>query len=461
MNDQSKARDGARLDGSPIAPLPGGPSAGFLVWGLESEGYVSEEYLLPGVADVCEPISMIDGLGQLTHPPTPPDVFVARSLDFKPKVLETAVPFVTRLIVYRPHDPARFSGNVLVECLHAGGGGHSITFRTIHPFGLRNGDVFVCVQHPSNFDEVKAHDPERYRAMQTPSKSHIWRMIAEAGRAARQGRLAGLTDYKVERQYLSGRSFTGVTTAAFANYHHQTAKLDNGANVFDGYIPMACGHEVRPLDVPVIRINTQSDFALFGLHTRTRDSDEPGKQTRLYEIAGAHHYFKYAPPVGTPPPVAAGRADGEQPGPPGTPEWLESYGPGTRPNDMLIRLMVTATFANLYSWTRGGPPPPRAPMYETTSDGKLVLDSTGAAHGGLRLPQLEVPAATFGAGEGKFYLHGYSTPFTPEELRARYGSREAYLAKFRAAVDRAVVDRWLLADDAGVMLSAAEAVRFD
>lgn len=446
-----------------LEPLPGGASAGFLVWDLASSGYVSEEYLLPGFADVAEPIAMVDGL----RGPGPLGrfglsvQFVSRGLEFRPKVLAPGAPFVTRVIVYRPRDPARFSGNVLTECLHVGGGGHPVLFRTIHPFGMKNGDVFVGIQHPYNFDEVRAKDPERYSALHAADHSQIWGMISEAGKAVRQGRFAGLKDYKVRRQFLSGRSYTGMVTSAFANYHHQTAKLDNGDHIFDGYFPICAGYRVRELDVPVIRLNTLSEYAWFGMDTRQPDSDEPGRQTRLYEIAGGCHYFKYALPTGQAPVPGRGAAEGEGGVPVGAPEWLASFGPGTRQNDLPIRLLVSAAFDNLYRWTRGGPAPPRAPMFETTADGLPALDPLGNVLGGVRMPHLEVPASTYGAGDGEFRLFGYATPFTGAELRRLYGSREAYLARFKKALDRSVQERWFLPEDAPLLMGDAEAVRFD
>jgi len=436
---------------APIAPLSGGPSAGFLVWDLASAGYVSEEYLLPGRADIAEPIAMGDGLaGQ----------FVARPLDFQPKILQRDAPYVTRVIVYRPRNPSRFSGNVLTECLHVGGGGHAVTFRTIHPFAMGNGDIFVGVQHPNNFEEVRAKNPARYGALHAADVTQVWGMIADAGRAVREGALAGLRGYRIERQFLSGRSFTGIMTGAFANFHHAGARLGNGANVFDGYIPMSSGYLMRPLDVPVMRINTQSEYAIFGLDARRPDSDKAGEKTRLYEVAGACHYFKFAPPIGTAPQPGRGAADGEGGVPVGAAEWLASFGPGTRQNDLPVRLLVSAAFANMYRWSRGGPAPPHAPKFETTPDGKLVLDAHGNVLGGLRMPHLIAPAAAYGAGQGKFLLFGYARPFSSAELHELYATKAAYLAKFRMALDRAVADRWLLAADGPSMLADASAVSF-
>lgn len=430
------------------------------MWDLGRVGYVSEEYLVPGVADVAEPISVVDGL-QRDSARGNPNGLVARPLDFLPQVLNSAVPFVTRLIVYRPSDPKLFSGRVLMEPLHIGGGGHPVVFRTLHPFGIANGDIFVGVQHPNNFEEVRSKDRARYGALSAADATQLWGMIAAAARVVRQGQLAGLRDYVVKHQYLLGRSFSGMATAAFANFHHGREKLESGHNLFDGYLPLSCGYLIRGLDVPVIRLNTQGDYRMFGLDTRLPDNDQPGHQTRLYEIAGACHYYKYAPPAGVPPVPGRGAADGEGAGPPGTPEWLASFGRGSRPNDLPVRLLASAALANLCRWAENGELPPRAPMFETTSDGKLVLDAYGNVRGGVRTPYVDVPVAAYGAGEGEFWLHGYARPFESVELRTLYETRDAYLAKFDDSLRRAVAERWVLPEDGPMMLADAAAVSFD
>ena len=66
---------------------------------------------------------------------------------------------------------------------------------------------------------------------------------------------------------------------------------------------------------------------------------------------------------------------------------------------------------------------------------EVVRDAHGIAKGGIRLPQADVPLAQNSAiplADDVFaYLRGSSHPFTAEKLRALYGDKSSFLAKFR------------------------------
>jgi hypothetical protein len=238
-------------------PLPDTQGNGILVWNVAGLGYAAEEYFLSGRANVYRPVSMADA----------PDVASRDSTqdlgrrDFSRELLSADLPFTTRLIIYRPRDKSRFSGNVIVETLHPNGGGASLTWNAIHDFFSANGDAYVGVQHPLTFSGIKAADPARYGVLAAADPTQLWGMLTQAGAAIKsQGRGSPLRGLAVKRLLMTGYSYTGVATATFANYHHHDAKLGNGRNIFDGYLPMADAQYVRPLDVPVMRLNTQSDF---------------------------------------------------------------------------------------------------------------------------------------------------------------------------------------------------------
>ena len=182
---------------------------------------------------------------------------------FSREVLSANQPFKTRLIVYRPEDPRRFSGTVIVETLHPSGGGTSLLWRALHGFFAGRGDAYVGVQHPLTFGGVKAADAGRYGALSASSPTQLWGMLRLAGALLRSGEGGLLPGMSGKRILMTGYSYTGDATATFANYHHASATF-NGRNIFDGYLPMADAQYIRPLDVPVIRLNTQSDDNSFG-----------------------------------------------------------------------------------------------------------------------------------------------------------------------------------------------------
>ena len=250
-------KGGARL----LGPLTDTAAKGIMVWNVAAVGYVAEEYFLSGRTNIYRPVSMADA----------PDVASRDNVkdlgarDFTRQVLKADQPFTTRLIVYRPNEVRDFSGNVIVESLHPAGGGSSLAWNTLHGFFVANGDAYVGVQHPLTIAGLKAADAARYGALTADDATQLWACWPKpAPRSKSVAPGSPLRGYGVRRVMLTGYSYTGVATASFANYHHHETRLGDGRNVFDAYLPMADAQFVRPLDVPVMRLNTQSDYNGFG-----------------------------------------------------------------------------------------------------------------------------------------------------------------------------------------------------
>jgi hypothetical protein len=69
-------------------------------------------------------------------------------------------------------------------------------------------------------------------------------------------------------------------------------------------------------------------------------------------------------------------------------------------------------------------------------NGKIVRDQFGNAKGGVRLPDVEVPVATYdggGYGPGTTALYGSTKPFSADQLKHLYPTHEDYVAKVTAA----------------------------
>jgi hypothetical protein len=432
------------------APLPDTSTLGVLVWNVEAVGYECAEYFLTGRADVYKPVSMADAADVASRDN-------AKDLgrrDFSRELISSGQPFTTRLIVYRPTNKRRFSGNVIVETLHPNGGGTSVAWNAVHPFFVANGDAYVGVQHPLTLSGVKAADPARYAGLNAVDPTQLWGMLARAGAAIKlQGRTSPLYGYDVKQLLMTGYSYTGVATATFANYHHHQAKLPSGRNIFDGYLPMADAQYVRPLDVPVMRLNTQSDFNGFGgLNNRRTDDD----RYRHYEIAGAAHVAIHPPDGAAAPPTP-----GKVPTPSGQPHFSQatcqdSFPLGSHPNDFPVYFVQAAMFDNMYRWMSKRQLPPASAMIETHADGSARVDAHGNARGGVRYPQVAVPVAAYGVGAtDACILFGYTAPFDADKCRALYGSQANYLAKVKSTCETLVAARLLLRDDADKLLAIA------
>lgn len=129
--------------------------------------------------------------------------------------------------------------------------------------------------------------------------------------------------------------------------------------------------------------------------------------------------------------------------------------------------------------------PPRPVLADEGIDGAPLIeypalvpavDPDGNTRAGIRMPELQVPLATYtgwnlrraGFGEGGFCIAtGSYLPFAATRaqreasgdprpsLQERYGTRSRYLRQLEAAVNRMVAERLLLPEDAPRIMSRA------
>jgi hypothetical protein len=130
---------------------------------------------------------------------------------------------------------------------------------------------------------------------------------------------------------------------------------------------------------------------------------------------------------------------------------------GSRQNDYPVNIVIDAMLANMFAWIEQGAPPPRAPLIAVDARGETGLDSDGNAIGGLRLPQVSVPIATYGVGSGSCRNFGYTLPLPTVRKRQLHESREAYVAKVREAAGKLRRQGHILAGGESELLARAEA----
>ena len=439
-------------------PLPDPIGKGIRVWGgLGKFDYTVGEYLVSGRASVYRPVSMADAR-RMADRDNVKDL--AQQASYTPHLRRANVPYTTRILVYKPKDPAKFSGEVVVEITHPGGGGNALVFGMVNGVLLSHGDAYVTIEHPLTFNGLRIADPSRYGSLKAADPTQIWGMVAQVGALLRSDSSSNpLRGYRARNLFLTGYSFTGVAAATFADYYHDGARLQSGAPIFNGYLPFANAMYVKPLDVPVIRLNTQSDFNSFGgLANRRKDSDNPHDRYRLYEVAGASHANSSPVPLphaAPPRPVKLLQA----PGLPkfGLAQCLRAMPHGFQPDTLPVNYAIAQAFLNMYRWVNEGVPPPRAPFIKTGSDSQAALDADGNAIGGLRLPGMMVPAATYGIGRGSCFLFGYQVPFTAAKMSALYGTHERYVQSVGRAAREDAADRLISAAAADAIIAQARA----
>lgn len=442
---------------------------------LAAHGYVEEEYLVPGAANVYE-----YGEG------------------WELKVRNADVSFVTRLLVRRPADASAFSGVVLVEPLHPAQE-NALGWMNTHPYLMRSGHAWAGLScQPSNIDVMRRWDPARYDTLSFVDHGLGWDAMARVAQCLKEGVPGNpLRGLDVRRIYMSGGSYTGSWQRNFlADGFHDRARMADGSHVIDGYLIMISSgifartgflppngqsgnlpvsdprRVMQPHGVPVIEMLSEFE-AETNLHGRRPDSDAPEDRFRLVEIAGASH--SSGPPstlrLIVPAQLAARGLPVPFTPPPG------SIDPA---NEFPYGYFAIAALDNIHHWVSEGTPPPRAERLQVNTDRNagphgispealpIDRDDLGNALGGLRSPYVDTPFARYYPHttrnehqvEQASDLRGSQHVFDADTLRRLHGTPEAYVAKVAAQVDALVQERWLLAPEGELIVEQARGLRF-
>ena len=332
---------------------------------LKKFGYVEEEFLVSGAANVYDWAA--DGTLSVKTP---------------------NVPYATRILVRRPADASRFSGNVVVEPLNAVRRiDWSWMWGYIDEQILESGDVWVGITMPGSAAAIKKFNPTRYTAVSfatptpgvacagaTTPPSDIedglrWDAISQVGALLKSNTASGpLPGFRVQAIYMTMGQSPEIMT--YINAIHPHATLATGKPVYDGYLVKQPGNPARinqcapalapddarrlfrPTNVPVIALVAQGEL-LGSLPWRRADSDAPADMFRQYEITGGAHieWETYKALPSFPQQTAAGLM------PPGTPEF--PFAAKCEPDIPLkAKPIMSQTFhaalANLEQWVRKG-----------------------------------------------------------------------------------------------------------
>jgi hypothetical protein len=387
------------------------------------------------------------------------------------------VPFKTRFLVYRPADPAKFNGTVVV-CWNNVTAGYELFFGE-GPEVLDEGYAYVCatVQKVGvhGFDEnpqgLVAWDGERYGDLNIPTDDASYDIFSQVARAVgpdRDGAVDPLGGLEVKKVIGLGASQSAGRLSTYINAVHPLPPAQGG-HAFDGYmlqiyfgsgtpiegsdrpvnpttanvrLPRGANFIRDDLDVPVMIVNTELE-AIACVSVRQPDTD----RFRTWEAAALTHVSYQAQLTRN---EKFQRDFGVTPA-----------APSQQMNRIYLQPFYDAALHHLARWVNGGAPPPRQPLIDFTADGQPIRDRHGVATGGVRLPQADAPVAmnssTPVSDDFAGRLRGSNKPFDAATLDALYGDEAGYLARFEQAAAAAV--------EAGVMMprdvapAVAEAAR--
>jgi hypothetical protein len=363
-------------------------------------------------------------------------------------------PYTTRLVVRKPADNSKFSGLVLAEAMHGSGAAHMFEFTSIYTMSSGHAAVEILTTPPAQF---VALNEARYRNLKL-NGAQTNEILAQVGSLVRSGTLVG---GPVRKMVLGGTSMTAGVLVNYLPAHmvYRTPKMER---IYDGFLPMSNGAMIRDVDVPMIHVPTMHEVS--GNITNKQDSDEAGKQYRLYEFSGMGH-------IDTRDSVRL------KPNPCVDP--LSTFP---------VQAYMSVALDHLFKWVDKGTVPPRAARIlldrDQSNDGSMMaLDQYGNPQGGIRTVYVDVPVAKYtirpaalnpvvanaapyiatGGQNAANLMCGLSTAqfaFAPAKLKELYKSKQAYVKAVETRLTALEKAGWSLPLYREMILSDAAKVNF-
>ncbi len=428
---------------------------------VASYGYTEAEYLLEGTA---------------TRYRLAPGTELSRDGHWQAEPAGEA-PFRTRMLVYRPADPARFNGTVVLTWNNVTAGYDLFSAESLEL--LEGGFAVACLTTqkvgieglPPEPQGLVAWDPDRYGTLSIPSDDYSYDVFTQGALAVGRDRPREPVDpmdgLDVQRVIGQGGSQSAGRLATYVN------AIQPLSRAFDGFILTIYFGSGSPLEVgdAVVNINapaqTRPGDRLRGSNFLRDDLGVPVFVVNSELEAIACHAvrqpdtdtFRYWESAGTCHVSAQGQRDRQ----------AKHLRDGVRIlplaegiNRMPMIPLYDAAFHHMHRWLTDGTPPPVQPKVEFAGEPpQVVRDEHGIAKGGIRLPQADVPLAQNSAIPLKddifAYLGGSCHAFPHEKVHALYGDKAAFLAKFAAAAERAVAAGVLMPRDVAPLVAEAEA----
>lgn len=417
---------------------------------LDAQAYVEEEWFASGTAEAYEAVGSFGADGRW-------DV----------RAVDTA-PYTTRLVVRRPRDRDRSSGTVFVEWLNVStleaapewayvgptlvDEGATWVGVSVQALGVVGGAPLVSAGGVEDGGGIRASNPERYGDLAHPGDAFAFAIWAQVAAALRQAE--ALTGGPVRALVAGGQSQSAGFLTTFVNaFQPRTGAYDgyfvhsrgSGAARLDGSPALradGAGYRIRDdSDVPVLILETETDVGPVLGYALARQPG--GRHVRTWEVAGTAHADAHI----------IGRDT--------------SFCPQLV-NDGPHHIVAKAGLAALLRWVGGGEAPLQPPPIATGGDPgtEVKRDDDGIARGGVRTPSVDVPSSVLSGdpppgSDRMCSLFGSREPFDPSALTARYGTQEAYLARFDASLDEAVGAGFVRPVDRDAYAAEARQVSFD
>jgi hypothetical protein len=325
---------------------------------------------------------------------------------------------------------------------------------------IREGFAYAIVSaqqagHCCSALSLKTADPVRYAEMDHPGDAYAEDIYSQAVQALRSpAGVDPMDGLGVRRALGTGHSQSaGRLTGYVTNVQPQ-------ARVLDGFLIDSDFGDGKSMPSPVVPvINIEEEVG-------SSPADPIATENyRLWEVAGAAHadYWILRQQFDAPERAVPQQPQHDRDWGDAVDEVAGNYGYDIEPRQATCvvggnmfpkRYAVSAALLRLDEWVRTGRPAPAVPRLEFDAFGLPARDEYGNAKGGLRLPPIDVPIATYaGPACGLF---GTSVPLDPVRMRELYPTHDDYVAQLTTATAKAVEAGILLPEDAEDLLRRAE-----
>jgi hypothetical protein len=428
---------------------------------LSRVGYQEAQFFLSGTAHSYVPVDPLTSDGKWSVRPA------------------ASAPYRTRVAVYRPIDPRKFNGTVVVEWLNVTGGVDASPDWTLaHNQLVRDGFVWVGVSaQQAGVDYARKADPQEYSSLSHPGDSFSYDMFSQAGQAVRDEAASLLGGLRPRKVIAIGESQSAFRLNTYLDAVQPLMHTYDGFLVhsrFAAGAPLSQSPQqaVTPpsptlirsdLRVPVFVFETETDVVFSDAAHRLHNY--PSGPYRLWEVAGSAHFDDYGLTIG---PTDVGNGQGAvenlaaMQNPPTNPVPGLLPGCASPINTGGTHWVLDAAIHWLGRWVAHGKPPPRAPLLATTGASPVVFrrDANGNAIGGARSPQVDAPVATLaGVGNTPAFcaLFGTTEPFTASQLASLYENHGQFVSRWDRATENDVKAGYLLPADAVELRHSAAA----
>ena len=473
----------------PVAPSSGISFLGSTLFSLSQVGYEQSEFFLSGKATSYTSATPLAKSGQWEVRPA------------------TTAPYKTRVVVYRPINPKRFDGTVVVEWLNVTAGIDApAAWLNSHVQMIRDGMAYIGVDAQAGgingqansiataagAGGIRQSDPGRYGSLHHPGDSYSYSIYQQAGQAVHTSGARLLGGLRPRRVLALGES-----QSAFRLVTYIDALQTRSPGIYDAYFVYSRGGNSSDLSespqetvttptptfirtdlrVPVFLFETETDLLGLGYLAARQP---PTRYIREWETAGTAHDDTYGlvyARTDTGNGVADADAFQSMSNPPSDPiagivDCAAPVNAGSHTYEL------RAAMAAVNRWIDTGTAPPQSPRLEVDPANRhaFLADANGNALGGIRSPQVQAPvAALSGIGQpgstpsggqpsgGSLTISsatlcgilGTTAPFSATHLSALYPTHAAFVAKWDAATAAEVKKGYLVPADARTLDTVA------